>query len=78
MYTCRKKKYLERGREVAIKEMFADKESGVLVLVEEEYVSNVTLFLRSLDYVVFVLHMLGGWRVYVETLFDCAAWTKYL
>jgi hypothetical protein len=37
-------------------EVLADKESGVLVLVEEEY---VTLFLRSLDYV-FVFHILGG------------------
>ncbi len=52
--------YLERGKEVAITEVFADKEAGVLVLVEEEY--RVILYLRSLDYVVFVLHILGGWR----------------
>ncbi len=39
--------------------MFVVKESGVLVLVEEEY---VTLFLRSLDYVVFVFHIEGGGR----------------
>jgi hypothetical protein len=35
MYTCREKNYSERGREVAIKEVFADKEAGVLILVDE-------------------------------------------
>jgi hypothetical protein len=41
-------------------EVFADKESGVLVLVEKEF--RVTLFLRSLDYVILLLHISGGGR----------------